>query len=196
MGLYSKTFFMPKFDCVKNYLFKSKRIGFRKWNDSDRLPFSEMNSDPAVMEFFPALLSPEESDNFYNRIQDHFREFGFGLYAVDILGSSTFVGYVGFQKTRFDASFTPCFEIGWRLAPLVWGKGIATEAGLRCLDYGFFELELKKICSFTAVANTRAQRVIEKIGMSKIGEFEHPKLEEENWLRKHVLYNIERPTFN
>ena len=178
------------------YLFTSKRVGFRSWKDSDKGPFREINQDPAVMEFMHARLSHEESDEMFDRIQTHFENFGFGLFAVDLLATKEFIGFVGFQQTRFEAAFTPCFEIGWRLTPGVWGKGIATEAGLRCLDYGFQELELEKICSFTALANERAQHLIEKIGLSKIGEFDHPKLEEGNWLRKHVLYNIERPTFN
>ncbi len=155
-----------------------------------------MNRNPEVMKFMPSLLTQQESDRMFKRIQGHFDTFGFGLFAVELLSEKEFVGFVGFQQTRFEADFTPCFEIGWRLTSKVWGNGLATEAGLRCLAYGFEKLELVKICSFTALENKRAQRVIEKVGLRKIGEFDHPKLEEGNWLRKHVLYNIERPTFN
>ncbi len=189
--------FLCQIQCqLKDYLFTSERIGFRTWEDSDQIPFGEMNRDPEVMEFMPSLLTQKESDKMVERIQTHFETFGFGLFAVELLAAEEFIGFVGFQQTRFEAAFAPCFEIGWRLTPKVWGKGIATEAGLRCVTYGFGELELEKICSFTALANKRAQRVIEKVGLMKIGEFDHPKLEEGNWLRKHVLYNIERPTFN
>lgn len=181
---------------MEKFLFTSERLGFRNWQPADRVPFARMNEDPQVMEFMPTHLTREQSDSFYDRIQAHFKTHGFGLYAVQQLSTNEFIGYTGFQQTRFEAHFTPCFEIGWRLAPHVWNQGLATEGGKRCLEYAFNELNLTSVCSFTAEANKKAQRVIEKIGLTKTGTFDHPMLEEGHWLRKHVLYHMERPSFN
>ena len=175
---------MPK------YIFKSKRLGFRKWQEYDLQPFAKMNKDTRVMEFFPKTLTKIESDNFVKKIEKHFEDFGYGLYAVDVLADKKFIGFIGFMQPSFEAFFTPCIEIGWRIQHEFWGNGYATEGALRCLKYGFEELNFKEIYSFTATINAKSENVMQKIGMTKIGAFEHPFLENLSLLKTHVLYKI------
>jgi len=170
------------------YLFQSSRLGFRMWTDSDLLPLAALNNDPAVMEFFPKLQTLAETQAFIERTQQHYAKHGYAWYAVDILENKEFIGFIGLVQTTFEASFTPCAEIGWRLKKSAWGKGYATEGATRCLAYGFKTLQLPAIYSFTATVNLRSERVMQKIGMTKVGEFDHPKLEKGNWLERHVLY--------
>ncbi|HVI48083.1 MAG TPA: GNAT family N-acetyltransferase [Chitinophaga sp.] len=174
----------------RNYLFRSERLGFRHWQDDDVAVFTEMNRNPDVMEYFPKMLTPEETAGMVERIHTHFREHGYGLYAVDILATEEFIGYIGFTHPRFHAFFTPCIEIGWRLKKSVWGQGYATEGAIRCLQFGFHELQFAEVYSFTAVINHRSENVMKKAGMEKVDAFEHPAIEEGNPLRTHVLYNI------
>lgn len=106
------------------------------------------------------------------------------------LPTGSFIGFVGLCRPGFEAFFTPCVEIGWRLRREAWGFGYATEGAGACLAYGFRELGLDRIYAFTAVDNARSERVMQKIGMGKLGAFDHPKLEEGHWLRRHVVYHI------
>ena len=109
---------------------------------------------------------------------------------MDVLKSREFIGFIGLAWCEMEADFTPCAEIGWRLKKSAWGKGYATEGATRCLAYGFEELQFKEIYSFTTTTNIRSERVMQKIGMSKVGVFEHPKMAIGHPLRPHVLYHI------
>ncbi|HET6207522.1 MAG TPA: GNAT family N-acetyltransferase [Terracidiphilus sp.] len=166
----------------------------RRWRDSDRDPFARMNRDPAVMEFFPSLLSRVESDALIDRIEAHFAEHGFGLWAAELRASGEFVGYVGLALTRLTAVSTPCVEIGWRLDAAHWGEGLATEGARAVARHAFEVLGLAEIVSFTVPANLRSRRVMEKLGMTYDpgDDFDHPMLAAGHPLRRHVLYRLKR----
>ena len=170
------------------YIIETNRLGLRNWMDTDIPVFVEMNKDPKVMEYFPKVLSEEETMAMIDRVKQHFIDNGFGLFAVELKETNGFIGFVGLSIPNFEADFTPCVEIGWRLAHKHWGKGYAPEAAEACLNYGFDNLGLKEIVSFTSVLNKSSMRVMEKIGMKYVKEFDHPNVEPNSRLRKHVLY--------
>jgi RimJ/RimL family protein N-acetyltransferase len=151
-----------------------------------------MNADPRVMQYFPGALSVEESDRFVRRIEAHFERHGFGLWAVEIPGVVPFAGFIGLSIPAFDAHFTPCVEIGWRLAAEQWGRGYATEGARAVLSFGFETLQLGEIVSFTVVDNLRSRRVMERIGMAHdpADDFDHPAGAGGPPPRRHVLYRI------
>jgi ribosomal-protein-alanine N-acetyltransferase len=163
----------------------------------DLAPFAALNADPRVMEHFPALLSREESDAMAARIGAHFEQHGFGLWAVEIPNVTSFAGFTGRSVPRFEAHFTPCVEIGWRLAPEHWGFGYAQEGARVVLDFAFTTQGLDEVVSFTATGNLRSRRVIERIGMVRdpADDFDHPSLPEGHRRRRHVLYRMARPTY-
>ena len=149
-----------------------------------------MNADPRVVEHLPKYTSAAQSDAFADRIEAHFAAHGFGLWALEVPGAQPFAGFVGLAVPTYEAHFTPCVEIGWRLAAEGWGHGFATEAARAVLDLGFERLGLAEIVSFTVPANVRSRRVMEKIGLVRdpADDFEHPALPEGHPLRPHVLY--------
>jgi len=174
------------------HLFTSDRLGFRNWIESDKLPFSKMNANKEVMKYFPSTLSKKESDSYVDKFHNHFVENGFTFFAVDELATSKFIGFIGLINTSFEAEFTPCVEIGWRLQKESWNKGFATEGAKRCLQYAFTELNIKEIYSITALDNSNSENVMLKIGMEKQGTFEHPLLEDGHWLKTELLYKISK----
>lgn len=178
---------------------RTERLLLRRWREEDRGALAAMNADPRVMEHFPSVLSREASDALFDRIQAHWRERGFGLFAVEVLGEAPFAGFVGLAVPRFEAHFTPCVEIGWRLAAEFWGRGLATEGARGALEFAFSEktvggLALDEVVSFTARQNVRSRRVMERIGMrhDAAGDFDHPLLPAGHRLARHVLYRISR----
>lgn len=174
------------------YIIETHRLGLRNWLERDIPIFVEMNQDPIVMEFFPKLLTEDESKEMVERIKAHIDDHGFGLWAVEIKDTREFIGFVGLSIPRFQADFTPCVEIGWRLAVPYWGKGYAQEAAKAVLNYGFHRLELEEIVSFTSALNTKSINVMRKIGLKYVKDFEHPNIEAGNRLRRHVLYKKKR----
>lgn len=168
---------------------ETSRLQLRDWQETDLEPFRRLNADEQVMRYFPKSLSPEETDVFYQSILSEFKECGFGLYAVEVKENQEFIGFIGFHKATFDADFTPCIEIGWRLKQEAWGKGYATEGAAACLQYGFDELGFRDIYSFTADVNQPSINVMKKIGLRFMKTFNHPKVEKDSPLYKHVLFH-------
>ncbi len=168
---------------------RTERLLLRQWRDSDREPFAELNADPETMRYFPATIAREESDAFVDRVSELIAERGWGLWAVEVVGGSPFVGFVGLNVTRFEP-LVGAVEIGWRLRREHWGKGYATEAAREALRFGFEELGLEEIVSFTSVENTPSRRVMERIGMTRdpSRDFDHPGIPAGHPLQRHVLY--------
>ena len=170
------------------------RLWLRQWRASDSEPFAALNADPQVMEFMPGCLSRAESDAVAERSQAEIARQGFGFWATALRKSGAFIGFVGLHVPSFEAPFTPCVEIGWRLERASWGQGFATEAGRECLRFAFESLDLEEVVSFTVPANRRSRAVMERLGMSRdpLGDFDHPRLPDGHPLRRHVLYRLRR----
>ena len=173
---------------------RTPRVILRAWRDDDLAPFAAMNADPRVMEHFPKLLTRDDSDAFAGRIRAGMERDGFGFWAVEVSGVTSFAGFIGLSVPSFQAQvpFTPCVEIGWRIAFEHWDRGIATEGARAALDAAFGELGLAEVLSFTVTANTRSRRVMERLGMrhDPRDDFDHPNIAEGHPLRRHVLYRI------
>jgi RimJ/RimL family protein N-acetyltransferase len=170
----------------------TERLRLRRWLPTDLEPFAALNADERVMEFLPFQVDRETSDALAARIEAHFDAHGFGLWAVEVPGVAPFAGFVGLSVPRFEAHFTPCVEIGWRLAAEHWGRGYAAEGARAALRFGFEVAKLREIVSFTVPANQRSRRVMEKLGMTRdpADDFDHPALAAGDPLRRHVLYRI------
>jgi len=171
---------------------KTQRLILRAWRPEDREPFAAINSDPEVTAFLPGAMSRSESDALADSIEARFGEHGFGLWAIEVAGGLPFVGFVGLNVPRFTAPFTPCVEVGWRLARDSWGHGYATEGARVAVRFGFEECGLDEIVAFTAAQNRRSRAVMERIGMTRNPEddFDHPSLPANHPLRRHVLYRL------
>jgi RimJ/RimL family protein N-acetyltransferase len=170
----------------------TERLRLRPWRPEDREPFAALNADRRVMEHFPALLTRAESDALVERIEARLEADGFGLWATERIADGVFLGFVGLARHGFPAPFTPCVEVGWRLAFDAWGHGYATEGARAALAHGFRVVGLDEIVSFTVPANVRSIRVMERLGMSRdpADDFDHPRLPEGHPLRGHVLYRL------
>lgn len=175
---------------IGTYYIETERLILRSWKSEDLPLFAAMNKDARVMRYFPATLTDEQTELFYNRIQSEFERNGWGLYAVELKSSGEFIGYVGLHEIGFDADFTPGVEIGWRLAADYHNQGLATEAAKEVLKLAK-KKGLQRLYSFTAKQNTPSERVMQKIGMINVGEFEHPNLSADSPLSTHVLYQID-----
>jgi len=176
---------------------RTERLWLRGWKEQDLDPFAQMSADAEVMRHFPATLSRAESAAMIGRIGAHFDHHGFGMWAVEVVETGAFIGFVGLGVPRFEARFTPCVEIGWRLSRASWGHGYATEGARAALHRGFTAHGLEEILAFTVPANGRSRAVMERLGMRHFPEedFDHPLLPEGHPIRRHVLYRIRRGEF-
>jgi ribosomal-protein-alanine N-acetyltransferase len=174
---------------------ETARLLLRGWRDSDVEPWVQMNADPRVTEFFPRIYTRELSESTAQRLGADLESRGYGWWVVDVREGRAFAGVVALQEVPFPAHFTPAREIGWRFAPECWGFGYATEAARVALGFAFNRLGWHEVVAMTAVPNLRSQRVMERLGMTRVagGDFDHPRIEEGHPLRRHVLYRIGAP---
>ncbi|HLF99821.1 MAG TPA: GNAT family N-acetyltransferase [Acidimicrobiia bacterium] len=174
------------------------RLLLRRWRDADVDPFAAMNADPVVMEHFPATLDRDQTAALVESFEQRFEEHGYGLWAVEVVDPpelrSPFVGFVGLNFTDWPAHFTPAVEIGWRLAADQWGRGYATEGAREAIRFGFEDLGLDEIVSFTVPANLRSRAVMERLGMVRNpdDDFDHPRVDPTSPFHRHVLYRLAR----
>jgi ribosomal-protein-alanine N-acetyltransferase len=173
---------------------KTERLLLRRWRDEDFVPFAALNADPLTMRFMPSVLTGDETRALMERLEEHHRLHGFGVWAVEVPGVAPFIGFTGLQRVSFDAPFLPAVEIGWRLSPAFWGKGYAIEAAKAALRMGFEGLNLDQIVSFTVLANKPSWSVMERLGMHRdpAEDFDHPRLPVGHTLRRHILYRLTR----
>jgi RimJ/RimL family protein N-acetyltransferase len=173
-------------------ILKTKRLILRQWRKEDLKPFSQLNADPKVMEFFPSVLSEEESAATLNAAYIHIEKYGWGKWAAELIETGELIGRIGLEEVDFPSHFSPNIELGYRLAFRHWGKGYALEGAKAAVEYGFKHLHLDEIVAFTPVQNLRSQLVMKKIGMhhDPKDDFDHPKLPDGHSLKRHVLYRI------
>lgn len=175
--------------------FQTERLLLRGWRDEDLAPFAAMNADPAVCRFLPSTLTRAQSDAMVGRVRLFMQAEGWGLWAAELKETGDFLGFIGLSRPTFEAPFTPCVEVGWRLAARFHGRGFATEGAQAAVSYAFGTLGLEELVAFTVPDNLPSRRVMEKLGMTRDPreDFDHPALPEGHRLRRHVLYRLRSP---
>jgi len=178
-------------------ILETDRLILRTWVDEDLEQMLAINQDPKVMEYFPSLQDLEMTKNFIDKVNAHFENHGYSLYATVRKDTGEFIGFIGLFTPEFESHFTPAIEIGWRLSSNHWGQSFATEGAKAVLDYAFRELKIPEIVSFSATGNAKSIRVMQKIGLkhNEADDFYHPKLDDTSLLKRHVLYRLTRTQY-
>jgi RimJ/RimL family protein N-acetyltransferase len=174
-----------RFDTIR-----TERLLMRRWRESDREPFADLNADPLTMVYFPDTLDQAASDALLDRIESQFDRLGYGLWALEIAETAQFIGFTGLNPMPDDVPGAGGTEIGWRLRRHAWHHGYATEAARAALEVAFRGVGLTEIWSMTAVRNEPSQAVMRRIGLSEVARFEHPRVPEGHPLRPHVTYHL------
>jgi RimJ/RimL family protein N-acetyltransferase len=171
---------------------RTDRLLMRRWQDSDREPFAELNADPETMRFLSSTLDRAASDGMIDALEERFETLGFGLWALEVAETGQFIGFTGLNPMPDDVPGAGGMEVGWRLARSAWHYGYATEAARAALDVAFGSLNLPEIYSMTAMLNEPSQAVMRRIGLTEYARWDNPRLPEGNPLRPSVTYRLTR----
>ncbi|MEX0405196.1 GNAT family N-acetyltransferase [Aquibium sp. LZ166] len=175
---------------------RTQRLILRNWEDRDRELFFRINSDDAVMTFFPFRRSRQEADDFMERLRARIAAQGYGFTALELAATGQAIGFAGLNPAGLEPVLpADTIEIGWRLAPEFWGKGLVTEAGEALLAFGFEELDLDEVVSFAVWNNDRSTAVMRRLGMrpDAARDFDHPKVPDTHpHLKRHIFYGLTR----
>lgn len=168
---------------------ETERLIMRRWQDSDREPFAELNGDPDTLRFFPSTLNRAASDALIEVIESRFDSQGYGLWALEVAATGEFIGFTGLNPMPDDVPGAGGTEVGWRLVKRAWHQGYATEAASAALGVAFGGVGLSEIWSMTAVLNEPSIAVMRRIGLTEVDRFDHPKITPGDPLRPHVTYH-------
>ena len=176
---------------------ETARLRLREWRDEDLTAFAALNADPEVMRYFPAVQTRAESDAGVARARALESTNGFSFRAAELRATGEFVGMIGLNAPMWSAHFTPCVEIGWRLARPHWRQGLALEGARASLAFGFDEVGLGQIVSCTVPENAPSRALMERLGFvhDVHGDFDHPRIPEYSPRRRHVLYRLDRKRY-
>ena len=170
---------------------ETERLKLRDWEEKDLLPFQQMNANRQVRRYFPSLLSYRRSELDMRKMDEIIKEKGIGLFAVELKETGEWIGFIGVnylpKESKYPFKELPLYEIGWRLIPEVWGNGIATEGAEAVMDYAM-EKGITELYSFTSETNLPSRKVMEKIGMTFLDNFEFPDLSKYHPLKRYVRY--------
>jgi len=173
---------------------EAARLVLRPWRDADVEPWVAMGADPRVMEFFASLPTREQSERSAARMRTGLERDGYGWWVAEHKEDQAFAGVIALMDVPFEAHFTPALEIGWRLAPTYWGRGLATEGARAALSFAFESLGRAEVVAMTARINVPSQRVMQRLGMTHdpADDFLHPFVERGHRIQPHVLYRARR----
>ncbi|MCW5520991.1 GNAT family N-acetyltransferase [Aureitalea sp. L0-47] len=188
--LFLKLFFSERniYISQMEYVITTERLGLRNWKISDEKPFAEMCADSEVMKHFPKVLARDESIALIRRLQAHFELYGYCYFAVDLWETGEFIGFIGLANQNWESEYTPCVDIGWRMKRSAWGKGYATEGAMACIEAAKDKFGIDEVLAFATDTNIGSQKVMQKIGMKKIGTVQHPQIEGDPRFKHCVVY--------
>lgn len=169
-------------------ILETERLILREWQAEDIDNMAAINSDAEVMKYFPGTQTRAQTEQFIKRMLDLYEKEKFCYFALTLKSSHELIGFTGLSQQTYDAPFTPCTDIGWRLKTSAWGQGYATEAARAALGYGIRKIGLKQIFAVAPEINTASIRIMEKIGMTQHLCFKHPALTESPKLENCVCY--------
>ena len=145
---------------------ETERLRLRRWAADDLEPLAGIFAEPDVWRYpFGRAFSREETELFLQRQLDHWESDGFGVWAAELKAESRLIGYIGLAIPHWLPEILPAVEVGWRLHPRYWGRGLATEGGRASLRYGFETLALDRIVAILMPDNVASARVTDKLGM-------------------------------
>jgi RimJ/RimL family protein N-acetyltransferase len=171
---------------------ETDRLLLRRWRESDRAPFAELNGDPQTLIYFPQTFDRQASDALIDRTEANFEALGYGLWALERKDTGEFIGFTGLSPMPDDVPGAGGVEIGWRLTRRAWHRGYATEAAAAAARDAFDRVGLAELWSMTAVLNEPSQAVMRRIGMTEVARFDHPRVPAAHVLKPHVTYHLGR----
>ncbi|MFG2177798.1 GNAT family N-acetyltransferase [Streptomyces abikoensis] len=152
------------------------RLLLRRWHDDDLTFMADINADPRVMRWVDdgSTLDLDVTAEEIERWEEEWDEEGFGLFAVELLGSGELIGFTGLFVPEFLPEVLPDVAIGWRLGAQFWGQGYASEAAHATLEFALQDRGLERVISISRLGDRASANIADKLGMAQERETTHP----------------------
>jgi RimJ/RimL family protein N-acetyltransferase len=148
-----------------DYLLRTSRLGFRQYHEGDVPALAEVFGDAYARQFYPVHGQHDKLQAWVTWSQRNYEEYGFGLWAIELLSTGEFVGDAGLTLQPVEG--TKLLEIGYHIHPCLRGQGLATEAATACLKWAFDNTPHNTVCSIVHPENIASIHVAGKTHRSK-----------------------------
>ncbi len=150
-------------------LAETERLVLRDWDDEDEVRFYEVMNRDEVMQHLGGLQPLEEWRSAYNRVRGYSRDFGHTFWVIEDRKTDEILGFCGIKRVNSPGAgaLTGMHEIGWRLRPEAWGKGIAKEAAIASLDLAFGRFGAPHVIALTIPKNEPSWGLMKRLGMKR-----------------------------
>ncbi|MFH6960331.1 GNAT family N-acetyltransferase [Flavobacterium aquidurense] len=155
---------------------ETERLILRELIASDDKGMFELDSNPNVHVFVgkKPVKDIEESRSHIKIIQQQYKDFGAGRWAVVLKESGEFIGWSGIKFITNEINqHKDFYEIGYRFIEKHWGKGYATESGKAFVDYAFDVMKVEALYAYADEGNENSRKILEKLGMRYVNSFEY-----------------------
>ena len=142
---------------------QTRRLILRSFREEDADMMAELFADPDFMRFSSGVYTERKKTlAFIEKVMGWDRAGIPSPFAVTLRGENTVIGYCGFLH---HPEVPGEVEIGYRLNPKHWNRGLITEAARAVRDHAFADLKLPRVISLIHPENIPSRRVAEKNGM-------------------------------
>ena len=151
----------PKYPTIR-----TERLVLQPLEESDAGALFNIYQTEGVLRYFPNPNPPrmETVERFICGQLAHWEEHGYGDWGILLPGEDSLIGWAGLQYLHeLDET-----EVGFLLDRPYWGRGLATEAALASLRFGFEHFSLDHMIALVHPENHASIRVIEKCGMRRV----------------------------
>lgn len=171
---------------------ETERLILRELLLSDADGMFELDANPNVHLFLgnKPVTTIEESIAQIKNIQQQYKDFGTGRWAVILKETNEFLGWSGIKFITAEINnYQNFYEIGYRFIEKHWGKGYATEAGLAFVDYAFNTMNVEVLYAYADEGNQNSRKILEKLGFHYVNSFEYEN-EQEVWYEVRNANNL------
>ena len=173
---------------------ETARLRLREWDDEDEVRFYQVMNRPEVMRHLGGMQTPEEWSAAYQRVVAFQRDYGHTFWIIEGADSGEILGFCGIKHVNAPGAgdLTGKHEIGWRVVPESWGKGIAKEAAIASMDLAFDRFDAPQVIATTVPANTASQGLMKRLGMTRREELDYVDTRFGPALNPSIVFTMDR----
>lgn len=173
---------------------QTARLRLREWDEEDEVRFYAVMNRPEVMEHLGGVQTPEEWSAAYQRVVGFQRDFGHTFWIIEERGSGAILGFCGIKRVNAPGAgdLTGKHEIGWRVVPESWGRGIAKEAAIASMDLAFDRFDAPQVIATTVPANAASQGLMKRLGMKRREELDYVDTRFGPELNPTIVFSMDR----
>ena len=145
---------------------QTNRYLVREMSEQDAEGIFMLDSNKQVHKYLgeKTINTQEQALDSIKKVMEQYEYNGIGRWAIEWKANGEFVGWTGLKYEHSLWSDERYYDLGYRIRPEYWNKGIAIETARFSRNYAFNELSVKELFGAAHVDNEGSNHILKKIG--------------------------------